>query len=120
VCVGEFERIIRRERDIVLHQARTEKQFQALRCSQPEMVPALRTDAPVGIHVFLPHNRPAIFALCPQPFRLCAARIGRRRLVDSFFPRLNHAIVIESWPVKNAAQASACGFWLWLNKNSTD
>src|SRR5580693_4840576 len=51
------------------------------------MVLAFRADAPVGIQILLPHNRAAIFALGPQPFRLHAARIGRRGLVDSlFFP----------------------------------
>ena len=85
--VRKFQRVTRRERGVVLHPARIEQQFQALRRAQPEMVLALRADAPVGIQIFLPHNRPAVFTLGPQPFRLHAARVGRRGLVDSlFFP----------------------------------
>jgi hypothetical protein len=83
--VREVQRIVRRERGVVLDPARIEQQFQALRRAQSEMVLALRADAPVGVQIFLPDRRAAVFALGPQAFGLHAALVGRRGLVDSFF-----------------------------------
>src|SRR4029077_17628721 len=96
----------------MLYPARIEQQFQALRRVEPEVVLALRADAPVGVQVLLPHNRPAIFALGPQPFGLHATLVGRRGLFDSLFSRLNQAIKLESrFPGAPAQRAAGRSFY---------
>src|SRR5260370_896890 len=76
---------------------------------EPEMMLALGTDAPVRFQVFLPPNRAATFALRPQPFRLNAALVGRRGLIDPFFVSLEPGhigilLLIEAHCVPTANQ----------------